>query len=185
VKNDDMEWVQNNKHGIVGKSDTKSKAGDFNEEVWRNRNVYIHGDRIEKVGGNLQLLIGSDAGPGNQDVVVKSNRTESVGGNLHLSVTGERQEKIGTNQNLEAGMAINIKSGMSVVIEAGMDLTIKGAGGFVKIDPSGVTIEGTMVKINCGGAAGSAQSAKPNKPKEANPTKPTQADDAVTGQKSN
>jgi type VI secretion system secreted protein VgrG len=66
-----------------------------------------------------------------------------------------------------------------------MELTIKGAGGFVKIDASGVTIQGTMVKINCGGSADSAKSASPNAPKEANPNKVTQADDAVTGQKSN
>ena len=73
---------------------------------------------------------------------------------------------------------------MKIIIEAGMELTIKGAGGFVKIDPSGVTIEGTMVKINCGGSAGSASSAQPNSPKNANPNKVTQADDAKTGQKS-
>ena len=33
VKNDGMEWVQNNRYAIVGKEDTKDKAGDDNEEI--------------------------------------------------------------------------------------------------------------------------------------------------------
>ncbi|APW62200.1 type VI secretion system Vgr family protein [Paludisphaera borealis] len=185
VKNDGMEWVQNNRHSIVGKDDSKDKAGDANEEIWRDENVHVHRHRIEHVEGNVQLLIGGgSASGGDHDVCIANNRTESVGGNQHLSVTGERQEKIGTNQILQAGQEIHLKAGMKVVIEAGMELTIKGAGGFVKIDATGVTIEGTMVKINCGGAADSAKPASPNTPKQAQPPQPKQADDAVTGQKS-
>jgi type VI secretion system secreted protein VgrG len=176
VKNDGMEWVRNNRHSIVG---TKDQGGDFNEEIWRDQNVHVHRDRVEHVEGSVQLLI-----DGSDDVDVKGSRTESVGGDQHLAVKGERQEKIGTNQVLQAGQAIHLKAGMKVVIEAGMDLTIKGAGGFVKIDATGVTIQGTMVKINCGGSPDSAESASPNAPKQAKPADPKQADDAVTGQKS-
>jgi type VI secretion system secreted protein VgrG len=185
VKNDSMEWVQNNRHGIVGKEGTKDKGGDFNEEIWRDRHLYVHRHQVEHIEGNVQLLIGQgSAGGGSQDVHVEKNRTEKVGQNLHLEVGAERQEKIGTNQILQAGNEIHLKAGMKVVIEAGMELTIKGAGGFVKIDPSGVTIQGTMVKINCGGSADSAKSASPNAPQDANPNKPTQADDASSGSKS-
>ena len=46
------------------------------------------------------------------------------------------------------------KTGMSIVIESGMELTIKSSGGFIKIDPAGVTIMGTMVLINSGGVPG-------------------------------
>ncbi len=35
-----------------------------------------------------------------------------------------------------------------------MELTIKSSGGFIKIDPSGVTIVGNLVLINSGGAPG-------------------------------
>ena len=51
-----------------------------------------------------------------------------------------------------------------------MEITLKGAGGFVKIDPSGITIQGTLVKINSGGAAGvssiTASAALPAAPME-------------------
>ena len=50
---------------------------------------------------------------------------------------------------------------MKVVIEAGMEITLKGAGGFVKIDPTGVTIQGTLVRINSGGAPGSGSPGTP------------------------
>lgn len=185
VKNDGMEWVQNNRHGVVGTEKTKDKAGDSNEEIC-DENVHVHRHRIEHVEGSVQLLIGAGdaADGGNHDVSIEKNRTESVGGDQLLSVGGDRVEKIGTNQILEAGTEIHLKAGMKVVIEAGMELTIKGPGGFVKIDAMGVTIEGTMVKINCGGAADSAKPAKPNSPKQAQPVTPKQADDAETGQKS-
>jgi type VI secretion system secreted protein VgrG len=186
VKNERMESVLGNRHSIVGTEKDKDKAGDENEEIWRDRNMHVHRNRVEHIEGNVQLLIGqgSASDGGNQDVFVEKNRTEKVGQNLHLAVDGERQEKIGTNQMLQAGNEIHMKAGMKVVIESGVTLTIKGAGGFVQIGPDGVTIQGTMVKINCGGSAESAQSASPNAPQQAKPSDPQKADDAVTGSKS-
>ena len=64
---------------------------------------------------------------------------------------------------------------------------MKGPGGFVDIGPAGVTIQGTMVLINSGGAAGSGSGASPDAPADAaaaKPDTPTVADDAKTGQKS-
>ena len=44
-----------------------------------------------------------------------------------------------------------------VVIEAGAEITLKAGGSFVKLDPSGVTIVGSQVKINSGGSPGRGQ----------------------------
>jgi type VI secretion system secreted protein VgrG len=88
---------------------------------------------------------------------------------------------------------------MKVILEAGMQLTIKGPGGFVDIGPAGVTIQGTMVLINSGGAAGSGSGSSPTAPKDpaaptdatapsdatkANPITPDIADDSKSGLKS-
>ena len=62
-------------------------------------------------------------------------------------------------------------------IEAGMQLSLKGPGGFVDIGPAGVTIQGTMVLINSGGAAGSARDANPQDPDA--PKDPDTADDGT------
>lgn len=179
VKNDAMEWVQHDRHTVVGKEDKKSEAGDHNEEIWRDHNAHVHRNRVEHVEQDVQLLVG-----GAVDADVAGSRTEKVGGDQHLTVGGERQEKIATSNHTEAGQEIHLKAGMKIVLEAGMELTIKAGGGFVKLDATGVTIEGTMVKINCGGAAGAAKAAKPKAPKKAAPKKPKEADDAVSGGKS-
>jgi type VI secretion system secreted protein VgrG len=66
---------------------------------------------------------------------------------------------------------------MTLILEAGMQLSLKGPGGFVDIGPAGVTIQGTMVLINSGGAAGSAPDASPQAPDA--PKDPDTADDGT------
>ena len=82
---------------------------------------------------------------------------------------------------VEAVQTIHLKAGMTVIIEAGMQLSLKGPGGFVDIGPSGVTIQGTMVLINSGGAAGSRARARVRKSPDARrahgPKDPDTADD--------
>jgi type VI secretion system secreted protein VgrG len=59
---------------------------------------------------------------------------------------------------------------MNVIIEAGVQISLKAGSSFVDIGPSGVTISGTMVLINSGGAAGSGSAAtlvSPIDPEEA------------------
>lgn len=61
-----------------------------------------------------------------------------------------------------------------MVIEA-PDVTIKAAGGFVRVDGTGVTVNGSMVWINSGGGPGSASGGggqTPEKPEEARVDKP-------------
>jgi type VI secretion system secreted protein VgrG len=60
---------------------------------------------------------------------------------------------------------------MSLVIDAGVELTLKAGGGLVKLDPSGITITGPLVRINSGGAA------TPGKPAQVqSPQAPTAAE---------
>jgi type VI secretion system secreted protein VgrG len=204
VKNSSMERVIGNRHLITGWEKDGSKGGDQREMVYQDKHLKVHRNQVEQIGGNMQLLVGGvDSGEGNQDVVLKGTRKESIEKDNHLHVKGKRnekvdgdqsltvggkqQEKVGTNHALEAGQEIHLKAGMKVIIEAGMQLTIKGPGGFVDIGPAGVTIQGTMVLINSGGAAGSGSGSSPNAPedpKEAAPTEPAKADDAKSGQKS-
>jgi type VI secretion system secreted protein VgrG len=70
---------------------------------------------------------------------------------------------------------------MNVVIEAGLELTIKASGGFINIGPAGVAIQGTLVLINSGGAAGVGSPSSPTNPKA--PKDPDTADDGSKGNK--
>ena len=46
---------------------------------------------------------------------------------------------------------------MKIVIEAGAEVTLKAGGSFVKVDPSGVTVSGPLVRMNSGGGPGSGR----------------------------
>jgi type VI secretion system secreted protein VgrG len=77
---------------------------------------------------------------------------------------------------------IHLKAGGAMVIESATDLTFKGPGGFVRIDGSGVTIRGTLVRINSGGEAGEGagcapDAAEPAKVADLSPGEPPETDD--------
>ncbi len=204
VKNDSMERIVHDRHLIVGAEKDGSKSGDQRESVYRDKHLHVHRHQVEHIGGNMELLIGGGKeGTGTADISIKGKKTETIGddndfhvkkdrkekidGTTSLTVGMDQHEKVGMNHALEAGMAIHIKAGMTLVIEAGVQLSLKVGGNFIDINPVGVTIQGTMVLINSGGAAGSGAGAHPVAPadaKEAKPTDPTAADDAKTGQKS-
>lgn len=116
--------------------------------------------------------------------LVKDNRSRTVDKDEAIEVTGDRSltvsgdvlEKYAANQKKEVATDYHLKGGANVVIEAGAKLTIKVGGNFVVIDPSGVSIKGSMVKINSGGSAGSFSAPSP-----ASPAIPDDADEETPG----
>jgi len=177
------------------KSYSSKGGGGFNEIRFEDKKgseqVFIHAQNRQdiRVGGSAYETIGDE-----RHLIVEKDQLELVKGDLHLHVKGDRnekvdgttslivgtdqQEKVGMKHALEAGQEIHLKAGMKVVIEAGLQLTIKGPGGFVDIGPAGVTIQGTLVNINSGGAAGAGSGcspATPKDPKEAATARPGQA----------
>jgi type VI secretion system secreted protein VgrG len=203
VLRNSRERVIANRHLIVGWEKEGKKGGDQQEMVYRDKHLKVHRNQVEHVGGDMQLLIGGLDGPGNQDIVIKATKKELIEADSHVHVKGKRseqvdadqsltvgksqQEKVGMRHALEAGQEIHFKSGQTIVIEAGTRLSLKGPGGFVDIGPTGVTIYGTLVNINSGGAAGSGGGSSPAAPedaKEAKPTEPDKADQHKSGKKS-
>jgi type VI secretion system secreted protein VgrG len=164
-------------------------------DIGADRHTHIGGNDISKidksvfleivenesntVGANKAETIGAD-----HDHLVKGNQNADVNGTASLTVGQKLQQKVGTNAALEAGQEIHLKAGMKVIIEAGMQITLKGPGGFVDIGPAGVTIQGTMVLINSGGAAGAGSGSSPTAAKEAEKKAPDPADESASGSKS-
>jgi len=169
--------------------DTKDKEQVF-IRAERNEDIRVRGDLFETVSGenkkngsqgDAHFIVEHDRFQkvkGDEHWQVGKDQNGKVGGTLSLTVGGELHEKIGTSYATEAGQEIHLKAGMKVVIEAGSQLSLKVGGNFVDINPGGVIIQGTMVMINSGGAAGSGKGAKPGSPKD-----PKEADDAKPGQK--
>ncbi|MGB9486170.1 MAG: type VI secretion system tip protein TssI/VgrG [Terriglobia bacterium] len=160
VENDSREYIGNNRHLIVNASQL--------ELVNADKHLHVKGKQNEKIEGNMSLDVGGD-------------QKQHVGGNLSLQVGQSRNEKVGATHAMEAVQTIHLKGGTTVIIEAGAQLSLKGPGGFVDIGPAGVTIQGTMVLINSGGAAGSGPGASPVSPDP--PTDPDTADDGSKGTK--
>ncbi len=151
------------------KSNSTKGGGGFNEIRFEDKKgseqVFVHGQK------DLDVRIGND-------------RREWIGKDRHLIVKNDRIDagksidaKAGTKMALEGGMEVHVKGGMKVVIEAGVQLTLKVGGNFVDINPAGVTIQGTMVMINSGGAAGAGSGCSPGSPKT-----PDEAGSAQAGQ---
>ncbi len=134
---------------------------DSREFVKKDRHLIVEGKQLE--------LVKED-----KHDHVKGKHLEKVDADAFLKVGRNRHEKIGMVDSVEAGMEIHLKAGLKVIIEAGVQLTLKAAGAFVDIGPMGVTIQGPMVLINSGGAAGTGTAASPEDPQD-----PDKADDGT------
>ncbi len=143
IKNDRREWIGNDRHLHVER--------DKREYIKQDDHTIVHRDQIE--------LIERD-----HHVEIKGKEAIKVGGSHSLDVGGSIIAKAAENHLEEAGQEIHLKAGMKVIIEAGVQLSLKVGGNFVDIGPAGVTIQGTMVLINSGGAAGSGSPINPIPP---------------------
>jgi type VI secretion system secreted protein VgrG len=181
VENDSREYVGNDRHLIVHVNQHELVEGD--------KHGHVKGSHFEKIETDMSLQIGGkqlQKTTSDKSVEIDGNHKEKIGGSVSLQVGQSRDEKIGMNHAMEAGQVIHLKGGMTVIIEAGTQLSLKGPGGFVDIGPAGVTIQGTMVLINSGGAAGSAPDANPQPPDgPTDPKDPDTADDGSKGTKMN
>jgi type VI secretion system secreted protein VgrG len=150
----------------------------------KNMDVRVKSNSLEWVGNEQHIIVKKDQFEqveGDQHTTVKGDHNQAVNGTISIKADQDMQEKVGMKHALDAGMEIHLKAGMNVVIEAGMSITLKAGGGFIVVGPAGVTISGTPVLINSGGAAGSGSGSSPEAPKpskEAASDKAGQVDEA-------
>lgn len=127
----------------------------------KRMDVRVRQSLYETCGGNRQERIGmrSDNQPG-------GNLAVSVGGNYDLHVKGAMY--IGIDKKLnetvkgevvedyQSSLATLVKNkaelnAMEIIMEAKTKISLKVGGNCIVIDPSGITIAGTLTKINSGG----------------------------------
>ena len=97
IKNDAREWIGNNRHLIV----TKSQR----EKVGSGKHLAVTGDQNEKVSGTVSL---------------------EAGGDLHQKIDQNSALKAGMNIAIEAGIAITLKAGASFIEIGPAGITIVG-----------------------------------------------------------
>ena len=211
------ELVEGDKHGHVKGTHFEKIEGDMSlqvsgncmEKITSNHSVQIGGDRKESITGNDSRKVTGDVKEqvtgdvslnvtGKQSEQITSDYSRTVAGGIKEQVASGFSQQVGESSNVQtgmsynltAGMSINLTGGMSVNVQAGEGISLMGPGGFIAIGPAGVTIQGTMVLINSGGAPGQAQSAETQSPSSPSspdspdaPTDPTDPDTADDGSK--
>ena len=166
-----------NKTRSVFKTLSSSGGGGYNELRIEDRKgqeqIYIHAERDwdENIEHDQKIRVGHER----HDTVEANSYTEyqaeehrttygdrktEVRSNDHLSVGGSQHIGIGQGLFIESGEELHYYAGSKVVIDAGMELTAAAGGSFLKLDPSGVTLNGATIKINSGGAPGTGSGLK-------------------------
>ena len=139
------------------KSSTTKGGKGFNEIRFDDKagaeQLFVHGQRdldwvIER---QSRELVGEE-----RHVIIRGSRVEQVDKEQHLKVTGDLVEEVGGARFAAADKGLFLRAGSRIVIETGGEITLKAAGGFITIGAGGVAIQGTLVNINSGGAAGGA-----------------------------
>src|SRR3990167_6629859 len=146
---------------------------DWDENIEHDQKIRIGFERHDRVEANSYSKFKAE-----EHRTTHLDRKSEIKANDHLTVGNNQHIKIGTGQFINAGSEIHLSSGQKVVLEAGSELTFKAAGSFIKLDGSGITMVGPIIKFNSGGGPGSGSGAAP-----VLPIIPKPADTAPTGEK--
>ncbi len=176
VKNDRFENVDHDVHLVV--------KNDHYEHIKHDHHVTIDNDHVIKVVNDHNLQ-------------VQGKQAIKVTGSHSLQVTGDVIEVFSQNHSEQTTMNLYLKA-MGIVIEGSTGITLKCGGNCVVLDPSGVTVKGTMIvldgqmtRINSGpgspamsGQAGSAVTpADPKAAEDADVADPGQSSQIQAAQK--
>jgi type VI secretion system secreted protein VgrG len=206
VNGDSREKIGGSRHQIIGQEKDGQKSGDQKEHVFGDKHQTVEGTHLEKIGGNVHLEVGGADGQHGRyshethgDVAIAARDTGNmlIYADNDLTVQAMNNAYMYGREGVKlSGTKVEVKSredgtfnvAKNLVIQAGMSLTLKGPGGHIVIDASGVSIQGTMVLINSGGAP-AGQPVTVDDPTDTNreegqPTDPDEAWNSKTGQKS-
>ena len=113
---------------------------DRHQVTDRHTSVETHGETHELLRGQRKTELDSDD---------------------HLTVRADSHTRVDTQWLLKAGKEIHIASGERMVLEAGSELTVKTDDSWLKLDASGVRIQGPAIRLGGGGSAAEGTPAKP------------------------
>lgn len=126
--------AQKDFHIRVGKNE-----GEERHNVKDNRNLTVGGEQRTQIGGARSTDVG-----GKDAIHVGDTRSVVVEADVHYDYKANHGHKVASEYFLSTNKAI---------IEAPGGISLKCGGNFVVINQMGVTIKGSMVLINSGGAA--------------------------------
>jgi len=171
--------------GVRTRSTKQGGADNFNEICFddsKGAEVFgMHAERDMKISveRNLQIQVDKDCHEAvlgerrqsvqkNSSISVDGSHSEKVAGTYSVKTGGSQEVHSDANLTISAGGNITLKAGGFITIQAGTGISLKSGGGRVSIGAIGVTIDGSMVLINCG----SPDLSMPNSPLNKTPSMP-------------
>jgi type VI secretion system secreted protein VgrG len=153
--------IRTQSHQAEGFNELRFEDEAGEEQIWlhaqKDLELLTNNNRTEEIGNDSHLTVHRHRISeihADDHLSVHGQRHAQVDGDDHLIVGATRHEKIARAQLVEAGQEIHQKADSKTVIDAGAEITLKAGGSFIKLDPSGITIVGSQVKINSGGSPG-------------------------------
>ena len=137
---------------------------DWDENIENDQKIRVGHERHDTVEANSYSEFRAE-----EHRTTHADRRSEIKADDHLTVGNNQHVKIGTGQFVEAGQEIHLSSGLKVVLEAGSELTFKAAGSVIKLDGSGITMVGPLIRMNSGGCPGRGAGAAPILPGRVRP----------------
>jgi len=151
VRNDEQITVVHDRQKLVKNDEREETEGHRKRWVGKDLDEVMKRHRRERVEGDSHL-------------VVKGGRREQIDGKQSLTVAEDQHERVEGRHALLAEQQLHLVAGEELVGEGVEDVTVAGPGGFLRIDAGGITIKGTVVKINDGGTPGRGRGSRPEAP---------------------
>ncbi len=164
AQKDRLEFIEETLRSLIKKEEHRTVKEHRKEKLEKDWHLTVTENVKQKVDGAYSLGVA-------QDILFKTDAVFSLktgaditaesGAAISLKSSGDLHADIGGNIGAEAAQNVYIKGGSNIVIEGGMQVSIKAGGSSVVLGPDGVSITGTMVKINSGGSPGSGTAPSP------------------------
>lgn len=158
--------AQRDQNNVVKHDETTQVGNDRSERVGRDEAIIIGQNRSEEVGNDEALTIGQDRAHqiGRDDtlqvgrhrsITTEQDRTEHVGNNRYdkttanhlVEVGGYLEQQVNGHVELRVGQAIRHETQV-IELNVSQSLTIKAPGATLRLDASGITLDGVAIRIN-------------------------------------
>ncbi|MBX3604144.1 MAG: type VI secretion system tip protein VgrG [Piscinibacter sp.] len=160
-------FVKDNAFDMVEKNETVKVKLTRKEVIGENWYLNVAQDVMHEVGKDLHVKVAGD-------IFFTGAAT------LQFGTTKEMSIKTDADFDVTAKGKVQVKANGNIVIEAGGpggQITLKAGSSSVVLGPAGVTIDGALVKVNCGGSAGAASPKEPAEAKNQEDLTPGKASD--------
>jgi type VI secretion system secreted protein VgrG len=130
--------------GDPGVNEVRFEDKSGKEEVFihaqKDMNTRIRDLESHHVGRDQEIMIGHD-----RQEKVENDEKIKIGGNQTEEIVKNRKVKIGSNDELEIKGKLKVKAGTTIEIEAGTSITLKVGSTVVKLDPTSIKLDSTMI----------------------------------------